>query len=243
MAGQVRDDEDGREGRERLPLLDRERFEAAVAAAPADPAARDLIHEALLERAALEVTGEVGFAGMTVEALVSRSGSNRDRLYRAFGDKNGAYLAGYAAAIEELVARVLRAGRAAPDWRAGMRRALEELAAFLEAEPLLARAVIAEPWAAGGEALVKRHEVFERLSRAIDRARRETDSSRHAPPPLTASFILSAIEAELLRFVRTGQARPDELVEAMLYVAVVLYFGPGAARAEVARIGRGEGGG
>jgi AcrR family transcriptional regulator len=243
MAGQVRDDEDGREGRGRWPLLDRASFDAALARAAAEAPAGEAVHEALIERAALDVSGEVGFDAMTVEALVRRSGSNRDRLYRAFGDKSGAYLAAYRAGIEELAARVLAAGAAAPDWRAGMRRALEELAGVLEAEPLLARALIAEPWAAGGEALVKRHEVFERLSRAIDRARRETDSSRHAPPPLTASFILSAIEAELLRFVRSGGAQPDELVEAMLYVAVVLYFGPGPARAEVARIGRDAGAG
>jgi AcrR family transcriptional regulator len=239
MAGQVRDDEDGRSGRERWPLLDRESFEAAVAAASADPAARDLVHEALIEHAALEIAGEVGFAGITVEALVVRSGSNRDRLYRAFGDKNGAYLAAYAAGIEELVARVLAAGAAAPDWRAGMRRALEELAGVIEAEPLLARALIAEPWAAGGEALAKRHEVFERLSRAIDRARRETSSSRHAPPPITASFILNGIEAEVLRYLRIRPASTEGSVEAMLYLAVVLYFGPAEAKTEVARIGRG----
>ena len=239
MAGQVLGDEDGREDRERWPLLGRESFEAAVAAAPADPAGRDAVHGARLEHAALEVAGEVGFSGMTVEALVARSGSNRERLYRAFGDKEGAYLAAYRTGIEELVTRVLEAGAAAPDWRAGMRRALEELAGVLGAEPTLARALIAEPWAAGGEALAVRHEVFERLSRAIDRARREIPSSRHAPPPITSSFILSGIEAEAMRSLRTPPASTEATTEAMLYLAVVLYFGPDEARAEVARIGRG----
>jgi len=237
MAGQGSRGEDEHAASERWPLLDRDRFEELVAEALASTDSRESVHEALLEHAALEICGEVGFARLTVEELVSRSGSNRDRLYRAFGGKDGCYLAGYRTGIDELVDRVLAAGAQAPDWPAGMRRALEELAWFIETEPLLARALVAEPWAAGAEALGKRYEVFERLSRAIDRARRERGSSRHAPPPITSDFILSGIEAEILRSLRIGPVSADEAVAAMLYVAVLLYFGPEAARDEVARIG------
>jgi AcrR family transcriptional regulator len=241
MARRDQAEGDGRAPAGRWPLLDRESFEAAVRPVlAAGPGARQAAHEGLLERAALELAGEVGYPAMTVEALIERSGSNRERLYRAFGGRSGCYLAAYRSGIDELVGRVLAAGARAPDWPAGMRRALEELAAFLEAEPLLARGLIAEPWAAGGEALDKRYEVFERLSRAIDRARRETGGSRHAEPPsITASFILSGIEAELLRIFRARRAAAGDPVAAMLYVAVLFYFGPDVARAEVARVGRG----
>jgi AcrR family transcriptional regulator len=188
-----------------------------------------------MERAALELSGEVGFERMTVAALVERSGSNLDRFYRTYGDKAGCFAAAYARAIEELVGGVLGACATEPRWADGMRAALGWLAALVEAEPILVKGLLGESRAAQGQTAAKRQEVFERLSRAIDRARRETREPRHSPPPLTAWFILGAIETSMLRCLdhAPGTDFAERWLPGALYVAVDLYLGAGAAREQV----------
>jgi AcrR family transcriptional regulator len=221
------------------PLLDGAAFARRVSAAL--EAGRRERAEAIrhsMERAALGLSGEVGYAQMTVEGLLEASDSNRDRFYAAFAGKAECYLAGYEAGIEELSARLLAAGAAAPSWPAGMRAALVELAGILAAEPSLAAGLLAEVFAAGGAALAKRKEVFERLSRAIDRARRETHPSRHSPPPVTSDFILNAIEATTLKSLAAGEAGQfARQLPGLLLLAIGAYFGPEAAWAEVRRLG------
>ena len=238
MAGEGPKDGEGRIAAGRRLLLDRERFEREQARSLAgSPLERAAAGRTAMERAALELSGEIGFGQITVRELVERSGSNRERFYRAYANKEDCYLRAYRAAIDALVEHLLASGAAQPNWPAGMRTALAELARFGEAKPDLARGLIAAPWAAGGEALVKRFEVFERLSRAIDRARRETNGSRHSPPPITADFILDGIEGELLRGLQDGSGLPPATLDALLYNSVLFYFGQAAAAAEVRRRG------
>jgi AcrR family transcriptional regulator len=188
-----------------------------------------------MERAALELCGEVGFAQMTVAALVERSGSNLDRFYRTYGDKGRCYHAAYAAGMEELAAGALGACAQARQWVDGMRAALVWTAELAAAEPVVVRGLLGEARAADSRTRQKREEVFERLSRAIDRARRETDKPRHSPPPLTARFILLGIETSLLRFLDrpTGDEDPRGWLTGATYVAVDLYLGGAAAREQV----------
>jgi AcrR family transcriptional regulator len=190
------------------------------------------------ERTVLELSGEMGYPQVTIAALIEASGSNRSRFYATFADKGDCYAAAYENRIEELTARVLGACEEASDWPAGMRGALTGLAGFLAEEPTLAKGLIAEVHVAGGAAAVKRKEVFERLSRAIDRAR-VTHPSRHSPPPVTSDFILSAIEGAALRSLALGEA--DEFarqVPGLLILGIGPYFGHEAAWAEVRRLGR-----
>jgi AcrR family transcriptional regulator len=221
------------------PLLDGRAFAARARAGLAGGrAARTEALRHAMERAALELSGEVGYGRMTIEGLLEASGSNRERFYAAYGGKAECYAAGYEAAIEELAGRLLGVCPGADSWPAAMREALVELAAFVAAEPRLAKGLLAEVYVAGGAALDKRKEVFERLSRAIDRARRETDPSRHSPPPVTGDFVAHAIEAAALRSLGAGEA--DEFarqVPGLLLIAIGPYFGHEAAWAEVRRLG------
>ena len=190
-----------------------------------------------MERAALELAGEVGLARMTVTALIERSGSNLDRFYRTYKDKTACYAAAYAVAIEELATGALAACEEASGWADGLRAALIWLAELVEAEPAVVRGLLGEAAAVDGQTRVKRQEVSERLSRAIDRARRETDQPRHSPPPLTARFILSGIETSVLRFLdQPDEAEPRGWLAGGIYVAVNLYFGPTAAGEQLRRL-------
>jgi hypothetical protein len=82
--------------------------------------------------------------------------------------------------------------------------------------------------------MAKREEVFERLTRAIDSARRETES-RHSPPPITAAFMLSAIEESVvMALVKDEPGRFAETVPELTFLAAAAYFGEEAAREELA---------
>lgn len=190
-----------------------------------------------MERAALDLSGELGFAQMTVSSVVERSGSNFDRFYRTYGDKARCYSLAYAAGMEELAAGALAACAREAQWANGMRVALIWLAELATTEPTVMRGLLGEARAADQQTRQKRGEVFERLSRAIDRARRETDESHNSPPPSTARFILWGIETSLLRFLdRPSEVEPRSWLAGALYVAVDLYFGDAAAREQVRRM-------
>lgn len=177
---------------------------------------------AATELAVLELSGELGYEEVTVAALVERAGVNRAWFYATYGGKAECYARAYGTAAEALRSRLLDACVGAPDPASGLRAGLAELGRFLTAEPAVAAGVLAEVWVAGGAVLAKRNEVFERLSRAIDTARRELPRSRHSPPPTTATFILDAIEAAVIRALREG-GDLEELTDALARLVLAYY--------------------
>lgn len=146
--------------------------------------------------ATLEVVGEDGYRNLSVQKVLDRQGGSRGQFYRHFPSAAACYEAAYAGEAERLCEAILRAGRGGDSWGAGLEAALDELARFALEQPAIARAVLVEVHVAGGPTLWKRKEVFERLSRALDSARRET-VSRHSPPPLTAMFIVHMVDSAL----------------------------------------------
>lgn len=190
-----------------------------------------------LELAAIEVSGEFGHRRLTVQRILKRCGVSRGRFYKSFSDKDDCYAEGYAVVIERLTKDVLRPGVGGPNWLTGFRGGLEELARFVESQPLLAKGLLAEVHVAGGPPMAKRKEVFERLSRAIDTARRENES-RHSPPPITAAFILNAIEGAVIKTFVLGDPQAfAAVIPDLIYIAVAMYFGDAAARQAVAHSG------
>jgi AcrR family transcriptional regulator len=186
-------------------------------------------------RAVLELSGAVGYGNVTVAAILERSGSNRSRFYTTFGGKEDCYTTAHGEAADRLVSRLLD-GCETRDWRSGMREALVELARFTAEDADLAAGLIAEVHGAGGAALVKRNEVLERLSRAVDGARRDTKGSRHSPPPVTSRFIVEAIESTVIRTLLERDRLAEE-IPGLLYIAVACYFGTTAARREATKLG------
>lgn len=177
-----------------------------------DPEIRLRIMDAMLH-----ACGARGYREVSVQHVIDGYGGYRVQFYRHFASKADCYAAAYEEGIEDLCTRLFEACAAEATWRMGLRAALLELARLVGDDPALARGLLIEVFVAGGPALAKREEVFERLTRAIDGARRETES-RHSPPPVTATFMLGAIEASVVNalFKRKPQsfaAGVPELVE------------------------------
>jgi AcrR family transcriptional regulator len=212
---------------------------SASAGAERERRARAAAFEAELGRTALRLSGELGYGALTVQRILDAVGTSRGRFYASFGGKGECFAAGYGDAIEALCADLLAPGQRADDWLDGLHGALGALGRFAAADPALARGVLVEVYVADGAAMEKRKEVFERLSRAIDRARRETTEPRHSPPPSTPAFILNAAEYAVTRSLLSG--REEDFASAipdLLYLAAALYFGNDAAGAAYRRARR-----
>jgi len=186
-----------------------------------------------LLQAALEVSGEVGYEQVSVRLVIERARASRATFYKHFEDFEDCFTLAHRDAGEWLYQRLIGAARRQPSWREGLRAALAELLELCANQPAIARALFVEVHAAGKRALAQRADVMERLSRALDGARREIPS-RQAPPPITASFIVGAIDTLVSAKLLDGEAeRAPELLPGLLYFVVDQYFDEATAWEEM----------
>jgi AcrR family transcriptional regulator len=187
--------------------------------------------ESMLD-AVLAVSGELGYREATAEQIAQRSGYSVGQFQALFTNREECFAVAYEEQSEILLARMLRAVAAVPRNRDGVREALVELTRFVTREPTLARALLAEVFVAGGAALTRHEQNLRRLSDAVAGTRRES-SSPHDPPPITASFIVGAIEEVVRR--RLVEKRPELLwqdLPELASLAVGPYLGDEAAEEE-----------
>lgn len=188
--------------------------------------------ERLLE-AVLLVSGERGYEQIAVQDVIERGEASRATFYKYFSDKEDCFVQAYTDASEWLYRRLISAAKRQPGWREGLRTSLAELLEFCANQPLLSRALFLEPHAAGGKALAQHDKLIERLAEAIDSARSEIDT-RRAPPPVTASFMVGAIETLLrAKLMSDEPRRMPEMLPGLLHFVVMQYFGEDAAWAEL----------
>jgi AcrR family transcriptional regulator len=185
---------------------------------------------AALGRSAVEIAGEVGYLRLTVARVLARTQISRQRFYAAFADKDECYLHGEREILVWLEAELRAPCEGEADWSAALETSLRRLAAFLQREPLLARGVLVESRIAGGEALELHFDLLERLSRAVDSARRE-NRSRHSQPPITsAKFVTAAIEESAVGSLLLGEPeRFAASIPDLVRIAALIYFGDGTA--------------
>jgi AcrR family transcriptional regulator len=188
--------------------------------------------ERLLE-AVLLVSGEMGYEQVAVKHVIERARASRATFYKHFEDREDCFVQAYRDASEWLYRRLIGAARRQPTWREGLRAALAELLEFCANQPAIAKAIFVEVHAAGERALAQRRNLMERLSRALDGARREIPS-RQAPPPITSTFMVGAIDTLVCAKLMDGDAAgAPELLPGLLYFVVMQYFGEQVAWEEL----------
>lgn len=173
-------------------------------------AGRDCAGSKRLQRAVLLAAGELGYARVTVGDVADRAGTTMEEFEARFTGLRECFERAYEEESQLVSDRILRAGARQATWGAGLSAALAVLGAYVVEEPQVAKALLIEVHVAGDIALACRTERFERLSRALDSARRETES-RHSPPPLTALFMVSTIEAAVVSMLVREQ--PGEFLK------------------------------
>ena len=188
--------------------------------------------ERLLE-AMLLVSGELGYERVAVKHVIERAGASRATFYKHFEDREDCFAQAHLGASEWLYRRLIGAARRQPSWREGLRAAMAELLEFCANQPEIAKALFVEVHAAGPRALAQRADLMERLSRALDSARREIPS-RQAPPPVTSTFMVGAIDTLVCAKLMDGDAkRAPEMLPGLLHFVVMQYFGDKAAWEEM----------
>ena len=179
------------------------------------------------EEAILIACRRGGYRNVTAAEVLDLCGGYRNQFYRHFASKADCYAAAYESGVERLCAAA-----AEPSWREELRSARRRLVRFACEQPDLARGLLVEVHVAGRPALAKREEVFKRLTRAIDSARRET-GSRHSPPPMTAAFMISVIEVAVCEALQRGKPQSFEAAVVELAHLVIACFGEEATQEEL----------
>ncbi|HVD41954.1 MAG TPA: hypothetical protein VNC16_13250 [Solirubrobacterales bacterium] len=200
-----------------------------------DPSA-DNARDALLT-SVLGLSGDRGYRQLTVEEVVSASGTTQERFRELFVNLDDCYATAYEGWTEVFWQRLQSACEEEDSWPSRIRAAVEWMVHYVKDEPDIARGAIAEAPITGMRVQAARRDLLERLSRAVDSARRETDLSRHSPPPSTAPFIVGGIAWSVECALKNPAEEPLELRAAdLVFFAVRPYFGEEAALVERSRL-------
>jgi AcrR family transcriptional regulator len=187
---------------------------------------------AALLSAVLALSSAGGYRQLTPDGIAAAAGVPRERFGELFLDPEDCYATAYEEWAEAFWQHLLETCETEDGWPARMRASIQWLVRYAMEKPAEARGAIAQAPSAGLRVQAARRRLLERLSHAIDLARRETDLSRHSPPPSTAPFIVGgvvwSVECTLRNSVDDLQERAGDLV----FFAVMPYFGEEVAWAE-----------
>ena len=183
----------------------------------------------------LEAVGAQGYERTTVQAALMKSGVYRQAFYDSFTDKEDCYLQALDAGSAWVELAMREAATGQTTWRGQLRGALTGLLRFLDEQPEVGRALLVEVHAAGPRAVGKRTEAVARASAMMDLAREE---SADGAPAISAEAVVAGILAVLHTRLAADQTGGfARLLPELMYLAVLPYFGPDAAAAEM-RTGR-----
>lgn len=175
--------------------------------------------------AMLLTAGELGYARATVREVAERARITQDSFHRRFGSKEACFARAYEEATERLASQVRDACAGALDWRESFRAGLAELLRFVAEQPLQAKALLLEVRAARGDAWTAHQQQVERLTVALDTAR-DAPGARPDSNPMTAGFIVGAIEESLSIEIAAGRAGEVEyLLPDLTRLAFLQLFG------------------
>jgi AcrR family transcriptional regulator len=180
----------------------------------------------------LAAVGKDGYDAASVRAVLDRSGAYRQAFYDNFADKEACYLEAFEFGLSQLESTVVAAAAGEETWRDKLREGLGALLVALDDKPWLGRALIVEVHVAGEEALERRAGALRRAAAFIDLARAETDGE--SPPSIAPEGIVAGIHAIVhARLAAGAEAGFRGLLPEFMYFAVLPYFGPEVASAEM----------
>jgi len=118
--------------------------------------------------AVARAANELGYADMSVEAIIARAGVSRRSFYEHFRNKEDAFLAAYDAVVRQLVGHVRRAYLNETTVRERLRAGIRAYLEFLASEPEFARMCIVEVLAAGPRAAARRNQAMRLFTEIIE---------------------------------------------------------------------------
>jgi AcrR family transcriptional regulator len=187
-----------------------------------------------LVTAALEVFAESGYAGASIDEIVSRARVSRTSFYRFFAGKEDCMLAVFGEAVDGLAAAFAEAaGAEEPEQR--IRLGVRGIVGSLAADPAMARVVLVEAVGASPRIERERLDARARFAGWRRRSRREVE--------LIALATMAALAEPVSVLVARGGAGDwEEMVEPLTGFALRALTPPGESLRDSSEVASGGGG-
>ncbi len=191
--------------------------------------------------AVAQVAAELGYAEMSVEAIVVRAGVSRRTFYEHFKNKEDAFLAAYDAAVHQALTTVRRAYLSEDNALARLRAGIHAYLQLLASDPDTARMGVAEVLAAGPRAIARRAAALAAFAEIIeDNICDLVPSCRR--PALTAETIVGGIyEVASSRILTDRTAELPAMADDLLVAVLMLDIDPQELSGGTGRAGRERG--
>jgi AcrR family transcriptional regulator len=191
------------------------------------------IQRSRIVAAAVDAVEDIGYARLSVAAVISRARVSRKTFYEVFTDREDCFLAVFEHTVARATAAVTDAYTKESSWCGGIRSALTSLLMLIDEEPVFARLWIVAASGAGHEVSRRRAEILAALAEAIDRGRATANAKGH-PPQISAESVVGGVCAVLHTRILTRTEEPMiNLLGPLMYMIVLPYLGPRAAGREL----------
>jgi AcrR family transcriptional regulator len=188
--------------------------------------------------ATVKVVAEKGYAEATVADILERSGVSRKTFYDLFTNKEDCFLSTYDRLIDTLADAVADSFAGAGSWPERIRGGLRALLEMLAARPDGARVGLVEVLAAGPRALERYDAAIRRFVPLFEQGRAESPYGDQLPPNISEAVLGGIAQVLYLRVLAGETATLPELLDELLYFALVPYLGhAGTTRITTARRG------
>ena len=175
--------------------------------------------------ALVDTVAERGYNATTVAHITKAASVSRRTFYEHFADKEACFLAAYEMVADHIRDSMRVAAEAFDEWPQQVRAALATMLRFLAGEPELARLVMIEPVAAGGE-IAARHRAAMQGFVEILKAGRPEHSGDRPLPEATEETVVGGILSLIVREISTGKAKDlEKLLPDLVELTLAPYLG------------------
>jgi len=182
-----------------------------------------------------DILAENGLESATVGRICKRAGVSRRTFYDLFPDREACFLATIDETVERLSQSILDAYSHEDHWYERIRNAFAVLLESLDDDRVLARVLSLETLRAGPAVSMRRQELIDVLTRAVDEGRSESRKGAEPPALAAQSTVGGAISVIHARILEEDTRSLMELLNPLMSMIVHPYLGPIAARRELDR--------
>ncbi|MET0557880.1 MAG: TetR/AcrR family transcriptional regulator [Solirubrobacterales bacterium] len=175
--------------------------------------------------ALVDTVAERGYSATTVANITKTAGVSRRTFYEHFADKEACFLAAYEMVADHIRDSMRVAAGAFEEWPQQVRAALATMLRFLAAEPELARIVMIEPVAAGGEIAGRHRESMQGFVEIL-KAGRPSHGGERPLPDATEATLVGGIVSLIVREINAGRSdKLEELLPDLIELTLAPYLG------------------